>query len=95
MRYVDWKYAVADESLQESMGKRLFSLLDSNLVFTELSEAKKYRMANVPKRTDIMKDLFINSRANITCFLRQRMHFSKNLYDGYKGKKQWITKFYP
>ena len=51
MRYTDWKYAVADKSLQESMGKRLFSLLDSNLVFDELSEVKKYRIANFPKKS--------------------------------------------
>lgn len=50
MRYADWKYAVEDKSLQESMRKRLFSLLDSNLVFAELSDAKKYRVANVPKK---------------------------------------------
>lgn len=50
MRYADWKYAVEDKSLQESMGKRLFSLLDSNLVFAELSDVKKYRVANVPKK---------------------------------------------
>ena len=49
LRYGDWKYAVANKDYQEIMGRRLLSFVDSNLVFTALSDAKKYRMETVPK----------------------------------------------
>lgn len=50
LRYGDWKYAVASKDYQGIMSRRLLSFVDSNLVFTALSDAKKYRMKTVPKK---------------------------------------------
>jgi hypothetical protein len=50
LRYGDWKYAVAGEDWRVIMSNELFSLVIPNIVFTALSDAKKYRMENVPKK---------------------------------------------
>lgn len=50
LRYGDWKYAVANKDYQGIMERRLLSFVEHNLVFTALSDAKKYRMENVPKK---------------------------------------------
>lgn len=50
LRYGDWKYAVANKDYQGIMSNELFSLVVPNIVFTALSDAKKYRIENVPKK---------------------------------------------